>query len=82
MADIKSTGSAPVTTAHSAAQTSAQRQATKGNNMLATLAVPICLIIAILFWKFVLGSPANFAPGSLDTPEPKARNDWGTVDKC
>jgi biopolymer transport protein ExbB len=77
MADIKSTGSAPVTTAHSAA--SAQRQATKGNNLLATLAVPICLVIAILFWKFVLGSPSNFAPGSLNTPEPKALNYMGTV---
>jgi len=79
MADIKSTGSASVTTAKSAAQASAQRQATKGNNLLATLAVPICLIIGILFWKFVLGNPANFAPGSLSTPEPKALNYAGTV---
>lgn len=79
MADIKSTGSASVTTAKSAAQTSAQRQATKGNNLLATLAVPICLIIGILFWKFVLGDPSNFAPGSLNSPEPKALNYAGTV---
>lgn len=79
MADIKSTGTSTATTAKTATQASAQRQAKKGSNVLASLAVPICLIIAILFYKFVLGSPANFAPGSLNTPEPKALNYAGTV---
>lgn len=81
MADIKSTGSATVSTAKTAvAHATAQGNKTrKGSNVLATLAVPICLIIAILFWKFVLGNPANFAAGSLNSPEPKALNYAGTV---
>jgi biopolymer transport protein ExbB len=81
MADIKSTGSAPVTTAKSAAaHATAQRQkARKGSNVLASLAIPICLIIAILFYKFVLGSPANFAGGITEGANVKALNYAGTV---
>lgn len=79
MADIKSTGSASVTTAKTATQASAQRQKTKGSNLLATLAVPICLVIAILFWKFILGNPANFAGGITEGPKVVALNYSGTV---
>lgn len=80
MADIKSTGTSTVTTAKTAAQASAQRQkARKGSNLLATLAIPICLLIAILFYKFVLGDPSNFANGITEGPNVKALNYAGTV---
>lgn len=81
MADIKSTGTATVSTAKAAVShaTAKGGKPRKGSNVLAQLAVPICLIIGILFWKLVLGNPANFAPGSLNSPEPKALNYAGTV---
>ncbi|TAM94101.1 MAG: MotA/TolQ/ExbB proton channel family protein [Chitinophagaceae bacterium] len=80
MADIKSTGASPVSTAKTATHATVQTaKPKKGSNLLATLAVPICLIIGFLFWKIVLGNPANFAPGSLSTPEPKSLNYFGTM---
>lgn len=79
MADIKSTGSSTASTVKTAAQASAQRQAKKGKNLLASLSVPICLIIAILFYKFVLGDPSNFANGITEGENVKALNYMGTV---
>ncbi|MGH2643218.1 MAG: MotA/TolQ/ExbB proton channel family protein [Chitinophagaceae bacterium] len=80
MADIKSTGSSPVAATKTATHASVQKEKPKkGSNLLATLAIPICLIIGFLFWKLVLGNPSNFAPGSLSTPEPKSLNYFGTM---
>lgn len=82
MADIKSTGTGSVQTAkpNAIAQATAQRQkAKKGSNLLATLAIPICLIIGILFWKFVLGNPSNFVNGVTEGPHVQALNYAGTV---
>lgn len=56
-----------------------RQKARKGNNVLAVLAVPICLVIAILFYKFVLGNPANFAGGITEGEHVKALNYMGTV---
>lgn len=36
------------------------------SNMFATLVIPICIIIGILLYKFVLGSPSNFVDGNPD----------------
>lgn len=78
MAETKST--ANVTTPKTVATGAQRRQKSrKGSNVLAALAVPICLIIAILFYKFVLGSPANFANGVTEGPNVKALNYYGTV---
>jgi biopolymer transport protein ExbB len=34
------------------------------SNMFATLVIPICIIIGILLFKFVLGNPSNFVDGN------------------
>lgn len=36
------------------------------SNMFATLVIPICIIIGILLFKFVLGNPSNFVDGNSD----------------
>jgi len=36
------------------------------SNMFATLVIPICIIIGILLFKFVLGNPSNFVDGNPD----------------
>jgi biopolymer transport protein ExbB len=56
MAETKTT----VTTA-SAKATSHQPK--KSSNIFAMLAVPICIVIGVLFYMFVLGSPDNFQGG-------------------
>lgn len=77
MAETKSTVSAsqkPATAAHA---TTSKR----GGNLFAVLAVPICLIVAILFYVFVLGNPANFAGGVRGGigSEAKALNYFGVM---
>ncbi|HEU4554577.1 MAG TPA: MotA/TolQ/ExbB proton channel family protein [Chitinophaga sp.] len=57
MAETKTTVTA------AAAKTTTSHQPKKSSNMFAVLAVPICLVIGILFYIFVLGSPANFQGG-------------------
>lgn len=61
------------------ATSTASQQAKKGGNLFATLAVPICIVIAILIFKYVLGNPANFAGGVTDGESAKALNYLGTV---
>ncbi|MGN7205334.1 MotA/TolQ/ExbB proton channel family protein [Pedobacter sp. SAFR-022] len=36
------------------------------SNMFATLVIPICIIIGVLLFKFVLGNPSNFVDGNPD----------------
>ncbi|GGC63737.1 flagellar motor protein MotA [Pedobacter quisquiliarum] len=36
------------------------------SNLFATLVIPICIIIGILLFKFVLGNPSNFVDGNPD----------------
>ncbi|HEY8919291.1 MAG TPA: MotA/TolQ/ExbB proton channel family protein [Chitinophaga sp.] len=57
MAETKTTVTA------AAAKTTTSHQPKKSSNVFAALAVPICLAIGILFYMFVLGSPANFQGG-------------------
>jgi biopolymer transport protein ExbB len=56
MAETKTT-----VTAGSAKATSHQPK--KSSNVFALLAVPICIVIGVLFYIFVLGSPDNFQGG-------------------
>jgi biopolymer transport protein ExbB len=58
MAETKTT-----VTAAAAKTTTTSHQPKKSSNVFAALAVPICLVIGILFYIFVLGSPANFQGG-------------------
>ena len=58
MAETKTT-----VTAAAAKTTTTSHQPKKSSNVFAALAVPICLVIGILFYAFVLGSPANFQGG-------------------
>lgn len=58
MAETKTT-----VTAAAAKTTSTSHQPKKSTNLFAMLSVPICLAIAILFFIFVLGNPANFQGG-------------------
>ncbi|SEM90555.1 outer membrane transport energization protein ExbB [Chitinophaga rupis] len=57
MAETKTTVTA------AAAKTTTSHQPKKSSNLFAALAVPICLVIGVLFYIFVLGSPANFQGG-------------------
>jgi len=50
----------------------------KGGNIIAFLAVPICLIIAFLFFYFVCGNPANFE-GGITTGAAQPKNMLGTI---
>ena len=77
MAETKSTGTAtPNVAARSA---SAAPQTKKGGNLFAWLVVPICLIAAILIFKFILGNPANFAGGVTEGEGVTALNILGTI---
>ena len=51
------------TTVTAATAKASSHQPKKSSNLLAALAVPICLVIGILFYKFVLGNPANLQGG-------------------
>jgi biopolymer transport protein ExbB len=51
----------------------------KGGNTFALLAVPICIIIAIIFYTLVLGNPSNFAGGVKEGIGVKALNYFGVM---
>jgi len=77
MAETKTT----VTAAAAKTTSSSSHQPKKSSNLLALLAVPICLAIAILFYIFVLGNPANFQGGVVGGhPVEEGMGKWfGTV---
>ena len=47
------------------------------SGMFATLTIPICIVVAILIYIFILGSPSNFADG--DVEKGQVANFFGTV---
>ena len=57
-----------------------KESSSSASNVFATLVIPICIIIGILLYKFVLGQPTNFID---DNPEmgPKAGNYAGMAYK-
>jgi biopolymer transport protein ExbB len=69
------------TTVTAATAKASSHQPKKSSNLLAALAVPICLVIGILFYKFVLGNPANFQGGIVGGhPIEEGMGKWfGTV---
>ena len=71
----------PKTTVTAATAKASSNQPKKSSNLLAALAVPICLVLGILFYKFVLGNPANFQGGIVGGhPVDEGMGKWfGTV---
>jgi len=53
--------------------TTVQKESSTASNLFATLVIPICIIIGILLYKFVLGDPGNFVDGN-PAGEPKVGN--------
>lgn len=58
-------------------------QPKKSSNLFAVLAVPICIVIGVCFYMFVLGNPANFQGNNPDNhPVEEGIAKWfGTVHK-
>ncbi len=44
-------------------QTATKKEESKAGSLFSSLAIPILVVVGILLWKFVLGSPSNFADG-------------------
>lgn len=44
-------------------QTASKKEESKAGSIFASLAIPMLVIVGFLLWKFVLGSPSNFADG-------------------
>ncbi|HEY6083280.1 MAG TPA: MotA/TolQ/ExbB proton channel family protein [Chitinophagaceae bacterium] len=76
MAETKPTATATPTVK---ATSAASQQVKKGGNTFAWLAVPICVVLAIIIFKFILGSPSNFAGGVTEGESARALNYLGTV---
>lgn len=76
MAETKPTAATAPRPSGSASKAEAAK---KGGNIFAVLAVPICLIIAIVFYTYVLGNPSNFANGIKEGVGVKALNYFGTM---
>jgi biopolymer transport protein ExbB len=51
----------------------------KADNVFAAWAVPICIVIAILFYMFVLGDPSHFQGGMKEGVGVKTVDYWGTM---
>jgi biopolymer transport protein ExbB len=59
MAETKTTVTA------ASAKANSSHQPGKSSNTFALLAVPICIVIGVLFYIFVLGNPGNFQGGVM-----------------
>jgi len=46
--------------------TSPVKKESSSSGMFATLTIPICIVVAILIYFFILGQPTNFADGDVD----------------
>ncbi len=56
-----------------------KKESKKGSNIFAVLMVPICVILAFLFFYFVLGNPNNFEGGVNSGTDIQAKNILGTI---
>ncbi|MDP9078105.1 MAG: MotA/TolQ/ExbB proton channel family protein [Bacteroidota bacterium] len=50
--------------------TSPVKKESTSSGMFATLTIPICIVVAILIYFFILGQPTNFADGDVDKGTP------------
>jgi len=46
-------------------QTATKKEESKASGIFASLAIPMLVVVGFLLWKFVLGSPSNFADGEV-----------------
>ena len=46
-------------------QTATKKEESKAGGIFASLAIPMLVVVGFLLWKFVLGSPSNFADGEV-----------------
>ena len=79
MAETKSTATATTTAKATVARTDGKPQAKKSNNLVAVLAVPLCFVVALLFYMYVLGDPSHFAGGIKTGEGVKALDYFGTM---
>jgi len=61
--------------------TTVKKEKSSGSNIFASLSVIICLVIAFLLWKYVMGDPSNFEGGDPENGHPLAGNYFGMVYK-
>ncbi|MXN92890.1 MotA/TolQ/ExbB proton channel family protein [Flavobacterium sp. Sd200] len=52
--------------ANASVQKVEKKEASKGSNVFAGLAIVICLLVGFLVWKFIMGNPSNFEGGTTD----------------
>jgi biopolymer transport protein ExbB len=59
--------------------TSPVKESSSATGMFAVLAIPICIIVGIIIFKFILGDPSHYAGGDVDKGQPQ--DIFGTVHK-
>ena len=47
-----------------------KKESSSSSGMFATLTIPICIVVAILIFMFILGQPSHFADGNVETGTP------------
>ena len=52
-----------------------------GSNIFASMSIVICILVGVLLWKFVMGSPGNFEGGDPENGHPLPGNYFGMVYK-
>lgn len=57
------------------------KKESSGSSIFASLSIVLCLVIAFLLWKFVMGSPSNFEGGDPENGHPLPGNYFGMVYK-
>ncbi|MDB5091828.1 MAG: flagellar motor protein MotA, partial [Mucilaginibacter sp.] len=50
--------------------TSPVKKESSSSGMFATLTIPICIVVAILIFIFILGQPSHFADGDVEKGTP------------
>ncbi len=52
-----------------------------GSNIFASMSIVICILVGVILWKFVMGSPGNFEGGDPENGHPLPGNYFGMVYK-
>jgi biopolymer transport protein ExbB len=53
-----------------------KKESASASGLFATLTIPICIVVAIIIYHFVLGDPSHFAGGDIDNGAPDI---YGTI---
>ena len=57
------------------------KKESSGSSIFASLSIVLCLVVAFLLWKFVMGDPSNFEGGDPENGHPLPGNYFGMVYK-